>query len=194
MVYLKFAFLPCLIALSGCAAVSPAGLVAASRLDPLETPPERIAIAISVPDEIRLKTGDATLALAFAADDGRPAAQVSETISLVIARGTGSDGPTARAGQTVYIATIAPDDAARLTAAQTRITALHDSGIEGAGSLSVGVSGGCHVGGVPDTLPVGTWLRTDPEGAFLPLTRPVDMFRSLDSETAQALRTNFAPC
>ena len=54
-------------ALALAAACSPLGLSDAARLDPLNTPPSALGLAVGVPDAIMLRDGDAVLRIAYAA-------------------------------------------------------------------------------------------------------------------------------
>ncbi|MFO6463863.1 hypothetical protein ACK8OR_05695 [Jannaschia sp. KMU-145] len=177
-----------LTTLAGCDAITPAGLMAAARLDPLTTAPEHVALAVTVPDTVRLRSGDAVLSLAFRAE-GADMPAVSETVPLMIAPAT-----TASPGTRRYVARIAPADAPRLVAAQTAIRALRASGTMGAGSLGVSVERGCTTAPLGRSLPISTAIRTDPEAPFVPLTRSVDAFDRLSPAEAAALRARFAPC
>ncbi|PWJ19075.1 hypothetical protein [Jannaschia seohaensis] len=69
---------------ASCDAITPAGLVAASRLDPLGTPPADVALALAVPDALRLSNGDATLRPAFVVERASAPA-VDVTVPLDVA-------------------------------------------------------------------------------------------------------------
>lgn len=183
-------------ALSACASVSPAGLIAAARLDPLNTPPNQIAVAVGVPQHFRLRSGDARLRIGFKGGSAAATVQVQETVPLQFALNGGarSIGPVGNAGETVYVAHLAAKDAAAFARAQAEIRALRQKGVSGSGSLNVEIVAGCFAGSPPAQLPVSTWLQTDAGDGFVALTRKVDLFASLDSKTATALRARLHPC
>ena len=56
------------LVVNACGNVSPGGMIAASRLDPVNTPPGDVALAIGVPDTVQLLDGDAVLRITFAED------------------------------------------------------------------------------------------------------------------------------
>ncbi|WP_043539493.1 hypothetical protein [Salinarimonas rosea] len=180
--------------LAACASVAPSGLIAAARLDPLGSDPQAVSVGLGLPETIRLRDGDATLRIAFTRD-GADAPVVDETVPLAIVEGAGRAGaPEPRAGERIFLAGVAPQEAARFRAAQARIRALRESGVRGTGTLAVAVRGGCRTGAVPATLPTRTFLRTSPEAGFATLTRSPDLFAELDEEAAAGLRARIAPC
>lgn len=187
-----FVPLAALALLVACGSVTPAGLVAASRLDPLATPPGDIALAVAVPAALRLRDGDATLRLAFR-PDGAEAPAVDETIRLALSPPV-SGGPEVGPGTRVVVARIPPADRPRLSAAQAAVRALRDDDVEGSGSLTVAVTGGCLEATLGDALPVSTWIRTAPDAPFVRLTRARDAFADLPAAAAAALRGRLAPC
>lgn len=86
----------CLATLAGCSTLSPAGMIAASRLDPQGTPPDQIALAVGVPETIRLASGDARLRLSFAGGTEASTVVIEETAPLELTlAGTGGPAPQA---------------------------------------------------------------------------------------------------
>ncbi|MEM8822143.1 MAG: hypothetical protein AAGF30_00895 [Pseudomonadota bacterium] len=175
--------------LTGCTAVTMPGLRAASGLDPLTTPPEAIAVAVSLPNQMRLRDGDAVMRIAL---DGPNGPLVSETVPLTLVETPGPSGTAS--GDRVFVTGIEPAEAARFAAAQAEIRRLRATGIDGRGSLGVAITGGCLTAPLGDTLPVATWLRPGPDADFVLLTHRSDFLSSLDAETRAALRNGLAPC
>ncbi|MGP1253202.1 MAG: hypothetical protein ACTS10_02235 [Kiloniellales bacterium] len=186
--------LACALALSACASVSPAGLIAASRLDPLNTPPSEIAVAIGVPGSLRLADGDAELRIAFTGGSAASTVLIDETASLQLRLVSAGEPQPNSDEEVVYAAHLAAEDATRIAAAQAEIRALRARGIEGKGALGVTVVGGCLLESPLRVLPVSTWLQTDREDGFVSLTREQDIFRVLDESDAAALRAHLIPC
>lgn len=180
------------ITLAGCSSLTPAGLIAASRLDPLDTAPGDLAVAVSVPSQVRLRDGDAMLSLTFAPDDASKT-PVAASVPLSVAENADSPTPPSD-GTTVYTFAFAPDAAAQLTSAQTRIKAMRASGIEGKGSLSIGVDGGCLTGELNGSFSVATWLKTSPQASFVSLSRETDLFVALPPEDGAELEAALMPC
>lgn len=179
--------------LAGCGSVSPAGLIAASRLDPLETPPGDIAVAVSVPEALRLRDGDAVLHLGFVPDDPSVADPVVATVPLSVSEDR--LGPReAQSGERIYVFGFSPTTAAQLKDVQTRIKALQADDIDGEGTLSIGVEGGCLEGDLGDALPVATWLRTGPEAKFVTLTNATNLFDLTSSEEQAELKAEISRC
>ncbi|GFE63743.1 hypothetical protein [Litoreibacter roseus] len=183
----------CISVLAGCSSITPAGLGAAIRLDPVGTPPGDLTVAVSVPDALGLRDGDAEFRLAFVPDDPNAADPVNVTVPLNIREGT--TGPrTAAADEAIYVLGFSAQNADLIAAAQDRIKALKDQQIAGNGQLSITVEGGCLKRSLDGRLPVSTWLRTDPEAGFVPLTRRVDLFDALPREERAQLEAKLVPC
>lgn len=96
--------------------------------------------------------------------------------------------------ETLYLATLLPEDAARFAAAQADIRAARERGVDGSGSLSIELVGGCALREMPATLPLSTWLSTPPMKGYVPLTRRVDAFQLIDADESAGLRERLRPC
>ncbi|WP_224826124.1 hypothetical protein [Cognatishimia sp. MH4019] len=177
--------------LSACASLNPAGMIAASSLDPVNTPPSQIQVAVGVPDTVSLADGDAVFRIAFGYAQARV---VDESVPLQL-RPSADGQPAPNAGdEVIYLAQFSDEDAARVAAAQAKIRALKEQGSDGTGSLSVSITGGCLLEPELETLPLSTWLRTNPDGAFVQLTERVDVFEVLNASEATALRSQLGRC
>ncbi|MEM6463770.1 MAG: hypothetical protein AAF724_17835 [Pseudomonadota bacterium] len=181
-------------ALSTCASVNPAGLIAASRIDPLNTPPSDIAVAVGVPRTLRLVDGDAVFKIAFRAEGGEAPVVVDETVPLELRPLRGGMPKPNSTDEMIYSATFSAEGAERIAAAQQKIRSLRATGIDGKGSITISVTGGCFTQSLPDPLLVSTWLRTAPDEDYVQLTRQVDVLRSLDESSAAMLREEVARC
>jgi len=180
--------------LSACGSVSPSGILAASRLDPLNTNPSEIAIAVGVPDTLRLKDGDAVLSIAFQGGSVTSTIRLEETAPLqVTLANNGTPRPTAE-DEVVYVARIEAADASRIADLQQQIKDIRAAGTQGEGSLTVQVVGGCFVGTRPDGIAVSTWLQTDPDDGFVQLTRRQDVVRAVGAQDAELLLSQLRPC
>jgi len=180
--------------LSACSAVTPAGLIAASRLDPLGTPADQISVGVGVPLSVRLNSGDAVLRIAFRGGTSSSTVLIEEEVPLKLTIDRAGLIRANSADEQVYIASLAPEDAARFSAAQAAIKNARAQGAEGNGSLTVQVIRGCYRGTQPAGLPVSTWLRTSDADAFVPLTRQIDAFDTFGRDGTSAVRRILAPC
>lgn len=179
---------------AACSTLNPAGLVAASRLDPLNTPPSEISVAVGVPETLRLADGDAEFRIAFRGGSAASTIMLEEVAPLRLSA-AGSEGPRPSASdELIYIARIAPEDAGRIAAVQQEIRDLRAAGTDGDGSLTVRVVGGCFVGAPPEALAISTWLRTDPSDGFVQLTRRQDVTRAIGARDAAMLMSQLSPC
>ncbi|MEM7644863.1 MAG: hypothetical protein AAF366_20445 [Pseudomonadota bacterium] len=176
--------------LTGCSAVTLAGIDAAARLDPLGTPPDAISVAVAVPPQLQLRDGDAVLRIALAGPDGP---LVSETVPLRIVPATDAVAGTSPADR-LFVARVGPAEAARFAGAQAEIRRLRAADQGGRGSLTVAVRGGCLTAPLGDTLPVTTWLRPAPDADFVQLSRRSDVLARLDPDARDAFRAALSPC
>ncbi|MEL6411679.1 MAG: hypothetical protein AAGJ89_11275 [Pseudomonadota bacterium] len=180
------------LCVAGCETVSPVGVIVASQLDPLETNPSDIAVAVRVPKKLILREGDATLALSYLPDDRFSFAAITAEVPLSV---TSEDWPYEIDSDAVtYVLAFSETDGANLQQTQAKIKALRASGIEGKGTLAINVEGGCFTGPLEGQLIVATWIRTNPTAGFVQLTRPTDIFGTLSAEELAALQMEFTEC
>lgn len=181
----------CIILTSAaCSSVTPSGFIAASRLDPLTSDPLDISVAVGVPKTFQLNDGDAEFHISYVT----ASEAVSETVPLRVRRSSGEMSQTGGSDQIVYLASFSPADAARISTAQARVTALKEAGQDGNGTISIAVTGGCTTGATLQSIPVSTWLRTDPTRNFVQLTREQDLLQSMDPAQASALQDRLREC
>jgi len=179
--------------LSGCGSITPGGLIAASRLDPLETSPSNLSFAVSVPEALRLRDGDAELELAFLPDGNTPDQPVAVNVPLSLR--AGPDGPRqAEPGETIYVLSLTPNAATQVSVWQGQVKALRARGIEGKGSLGIGMAGGCLIRPLTDGFPFATWIRTDAGAEYVQLTRNADLFKLLDAEKLDLFKKGLTRC
>lgn len=181
-------------ALAACGSITAGGLIAASKLDPVNTPPGEISVALGVPKSLQLADGDAVLSMAFKSESSASTPQFEEFAALVI-EASGANGPQASTEEEhVFVARISPADVPAIAAVQAKIKELRARGIDGEGSLSIHVVGGCYAGEIPERIAVSTWLRTDASAEFVQLTRRTDVEQFIGAHDAALLRTNLRPC
>lgn len=183
-----------LLGLSACMSISPAGMIAASRVDPLAMPADQVSVAVGVPQAVRLAPGDAVMRIAFRGGAAAATVMIAEEVPLQLMRDAAGTIRANAADEVVYLASLLPQDAARFSDAQARIRDARASGVEGVGTLNIEIVGGCHTGPAPAELPASTWLRTDPSGAFVPLTRRADAFGALAGAGGGPMPGTLSPC
>ncbi len=180
------------LGLAGCAGLGPVAMWQLSQFDVLTANPESLSAALAVPETIRLRDGDASLHLGYQVE-GEETPQVDEHFEMRIAREDAS-APEAQPGETVYVASLAPDVAERMRAAQKKVVQLKDQGKDGRGTFSISFDGGCFAGVRPSVLPLRTFLRFEPDGPFIQMVSTENVLDNLDGETADTLLTKLEPC
>jgi len=181
------------VLLVGCGSVTPAGLTAVSRLDPLESPLSDLVVAISIPEALRLRNGDAEFRLGFTPEDQSATDVIDETVPLTHMDGIEGPRPTA-VGETIYVLGFSTQDAANLTHIQDQIKTMQAQDIKGTGTLSITIRGGCLTNDLAQGLVVSTWLRIDPAANFVLLTRNVNLLDVLPPARRAQLKGNLIPC
>ncbi|MEZ5557112.1 MAG: hypothetical protein R3E86_00985 [Pseudomonadales bacterium] len=181
-----------IVCLSGCASLSPAGLIAAARLDPLETDPADLAVAAVVPLELRLRDGDVTLLFSYApsGDD----AAVDELFALRLVEPADPATLGLNSNERAYVADIAPEDRDRLRRAQATVRRYRAMGDDGSGTLALDLRGACFVGPRPDRLPFRGFLRTNRDDRFVQLVWRRNLLTDLEAAQRDGLQTRLAPC
>lgn len=182
------------LTLGACSGLTPGGLIAVSRLDPLTTPPSEMGVAVGVPATLRLADGDARLRIAFFAEGASATPLVDATAPLLFAPNTAIAPQPNAANETVYVGMFSKSGAGRIAAAQQEIRDLRAAGSKGKGSLSVSVEGGCFEGTRPDSLYVSTWIKTAEQREFLALTRRADAADAIGRPAAALLLAELKPC
>ena len=168
----------CLAVLSGCMSI--ATMVAAAQLDPLETNPSDIRLAIIAPPHLRIADGDIALIMGF--DGGEPDLKFEERYLADIARNrSGASGISTGdlAKGALSLLSLRDEDAASMRSLQARIKAIRATGIRGRGYIGFSAMG-CStqpVGGRP--LPISVYFQPKPEADFTPLTRDADLIAML---------------
>lgn len=192
--FLKASVLGLAISVGGCGSITPAGMLTARNLDPLNTPPADIAFAVEVPQELRLGQGDAEVYLRLV-DDLPPHDVLVEAFApLQISEAPGGKAVGTNQSRRLYLAELSPADAARVAQAQAQIRDLRAQNIQGRGSLGIEVVGGCLTSGALDVLPLSTWIRTSPDADFVRLTRERDILALLAPEAKTALKARLRSC
>lgn len=179
----RLAILALAAGLAGCASLSPIAAVRLAAFDPLAADPAGIAVAVKTSERLHVGVGNVILRLALEADD--PALAFDETFRLAVSGvSAGSAFPDRiEKGEHVRIATVKEADRARLAGAQAKARAARETGNKGKGTLSVSVTGGCRTGPIDgQRTRLGTYMRTEREGAFFALTRGTRLAEAIGAD------------
>jgi hypothetical protein len=179
---LPFLAVPALAAwLAACTSLSPGAVARLAGFDPFSADPAALAVAVRTTQSLRLRTGDVSLRIALAADD--PGEAFDETLRLSIVDDPDATGivvePDRR--ERVHVATVAPEDRARLATIQARVRAYKAAGRpKGRGTLAISISGGCRSGEIDaGDARLSTYMRTAANQPFFPLTREQPLAKAL---------------
>lgn len=169
--------------LTGCTSLGTpvTSLVQLSQLDPLESDPSNMRLAVRAPSVLKFRDGDVKLAMGF--DGGSAETRFSDVFAADIDNGVIATPGIDRSsldGQTFAVASLTPEAAARMMAMQKRIKALRAAGIQGKGSLTVSATACKTVDDLPKPLPITAWLQPSPDKNFLMLLRQMDLGQMLE--------------
>ena len=160
-----FALLP-ILALAACGYVVPSTAARLATLDPLTADTAALSVAVVLPAGLRVQPESAVLTIGSVRRD----TDETRTLGMVLVETGLADVPVP-AGATGTAYRLSAADVARLRALQAEVTRWKATGVDTGGSLSLGI-GGCGVGTGPAADAVGSaYIRTQSDGAFLPLIR-----------------------
>jgi hypothetical protein len=174
-----FLVLPVLALLSGCMTVTPRGLVAMAGFSPLQMNPAELGAGLGVPQSIRLADGDAMIAMTWQVR-GEAAPRVNERFLLQISDSSEVAGtPPPAPGERIYIGRLSDLDSVRMKDVQERILRYKSEGLEGQGSFSISLRGGCTTAPPLTALPFRTYVKTSSDSSWIETTRRSDFVATL---------------
>ena len=170
---------PLLAVLSGCLSVTPRGLVEMAGFDPLQMNPAELGAGLGVPSSIRLADGDAMIELAWQVQ-GEPGPRVNERFLLEISDSSElASTPMPARGERIYIGRLSGLDSVRMKDVQQRILRYRAEGLEGRGSFSISLRGGCTSAPPLTELPFRTFVKTRSESSWVEMTRRTDIVAAI---------------
>ncbi len=183
---------------AGCSHVPLTSLPRLASLDPVTFDLSALRAAVRAPDALRPVPGGATVTMSYwlAGDE-------AQKVTVAAALDEDDDGSVRAAlkadekpGFRITVFRLSEDGRRRLEAAREEVLALKarmaTKGSRVRGSLAVGVKG-CAASALPaGPIPLSTYLRTEPTGAFIPLTVDLDL-KALAAE-AGADAAPIEPC
>jgi hypothetical protein len=182
------------VVLSGCMSVTPRGLIAMARFDPLQMNPSDLGAGLGVPEAIRLADGDAMIVMTYQVR-GEPSPRVNERFLLEISDSAGVDGaPLPARGERIYIGRLSRLDSMRMKDVQQRILRYQSEGLRGQGSFSISLRGGCTTVQPLTELPFHTFVKTSPNQTYVETTRRTDFIASLQGQEREVFLRGFRAC
>lgn len=163
--------------LSACAGTPIVSMWKLRNLNPLETDPAHISIAVVTHKGIQLQDGSTSLKMGFASE--LPEHNFTDEFIASIERNADPAPLQAnlKADQAVTLFYLNPAVAAAMRTTQNRIRAIRDSQIEGSGSMSVSIHSGCSIGPKPDHLEADIYVQFNPRDGYILLNQNLDLFK-----------------
>lgn len=171
--------------LAGCASLVPSTIARLQGLDPINSDPNEIEVALILPAGLTIPPGAAELKLG--AVRGEEKLDASFRLKTTDAAVSGLDVPQ---GASVSLLRVSPEDVPRMRRVQSEIAIWKKQDPSTQGQLSVGL-GACGVGNGParDSR-ASVLIRTEAEGALLPLVKDTSIRDLIGPELFDAIK----PC
>lgn len=167
-----------LLLLSACMSVPISSYSKLARLSPLDADPQVIRVAVLVPEELMMKTGDAVLEV-YINPIGGDRQSGKYPLDVLGGNTAAQQLPgKMKPGQKIYVLKLTADDAVALQTLQDELRKAKAAGMRGEGGFSVGFVHACWNGSFPRDgrpMPFDPWIRTEAGGEFFPLFSGVDV-------------------
>ena len=179
----------CALFLSACGTLVPSTAARLAAFSPLEANPSDIAVALILPQELRVREDGAKLELIAQRSDTGEEFKGAYTLAETPANAA-DFGADAAANARFYA--IRPADADEMRKAQDKVKAWKAAGLSSKGSGSIGIGlDACTTGAAPaPDARVSAYIRTAPGAAFLPLIEKAQLIQLLGAELLAQLK----PC
>ena len=162
--------------LMACAGMPFSSMLKMRNLEPLETDPAQISIAIITHKGLAFRDGDTSLAIGFRSDNAEHNFQNTFVASLdhnpnikVLQEERGSD-------ENITLFYLAEEAANEMRETQNKIKAIRNADTEGEGSLSINVNTGCFKEKKPDSLYASIFVKFNNEQGYILMNRGLDLF------------------
>lgn len=169
---------PLVLCLCACGSLSPMAVVQLMTLSPLETDPAHLAVALELPEGVKLPDGAAFIQLSA---KQTKTGQTTDRRYPLLARSEGGN-------RTIY--QVAPRDLETLRQQQSLILGWGEADKDATqGSFSVGLNG-CKTGDgpQPDGV-VNIFIRTAPDRAFVPMIKEMPWSEVLEQTKLEDLQS-----
>lgn len=151
------------VLLGACTSMPISSMYSLSKIDPMQTDPEQIRVAIRVNESVNITRGSAQIAMGFTAQDGSIDEQHEFDVQL-----TGKQRLTPKlikglqAGEVVTVMSLSPQDARAMKELQQRLFQYKSADIEGKGSFTLQVTDLCLDKDLPGgDIPLTLFLKTE---------------------------------
>ena len=177
----------CSVGLGGCLSTPITSLPRLMRLDLATMDMNEVRAALRLPVSLRVRPGDAVMTIKTQVDGGRPTEDRFVLVESTVERERVEMAGEARAGASITIWRIAPDDVPRVAAIQQRVRASLVQGPRVRGSLEIQVSGGCRTAPVPDgAVAMSSFLKPARGETYITLVSDLDLRRVIPLADWQA--------
>ncbi|MEM7359651.1 MAG: hypothetical protein AAF431_11185 [Pseudomonadota bacterium] len=162
--------------LTACAGIPITSIWKLRNLNPLDTDPAEISIAVVTHQGVQLQDGSTSLSLGFSSE----VTEHNFTDEYVASIRRNADPAEVQADvnedEAVTVFFLNPKAAEAMRTSQNRIRAIRDQQIEGSGSLSVSVHSGCSIGPKPDQLTADIYVKFNSRDGYILLNQNLDLF------------------
>ena len=164
-----------LLLISGCVGMPISSMFKLRNLDPLETDPAQISIAVITNNAVVLNDNSTSLTMGFKSD--LPEHNFENTFFTIVVTNPNiqvlQDNKNDDENITLFFMDEKSAKSMRIT--QNRIKSIRQLGIEGEGSLAINVNTGCFNVRKPSILLASIYMKFDSEQGFILMNRNVDL-------------------
>jgi hypothetical protein len=169
-----------------CTAVPISSMYSLSKIDPMQTDPEQIRVAIRVNESVNASRGSAQITMAYKAEDGSIDEEhefdvqltAAQTLTPKLTRGL-------LPGEQVTVMSLSPQDARTMRDLQQRLFKYQAADGDGDGSFNLRLGDLCLDKALPDgDIPLTLFLKTESDEDYIVFikTELHDLFSDTDSD------------
>ena len=173
------------IFLVACAGMPISSMFKLRNLNPLETNPADIRIAIITHKAVTFSDGATSLSIEFESE-------IAEHNFLNVYKASLETNPPVNIlqehrgdNENITLFYLAPDAAAGMQQTQNRIKTIRQADIEGSGSLSISINTACFQEAKPKSLSASIFAMFDKEQGYILMNRGLDLFEVAEREGQQ---------
>ena len=169
-----------LLFLIGCAGIPISSMYKLRNLDPLETDPAQVGIAVITNKAVVLNNDSTSLTMGFKSDTPDHNFENTFLTNVVINPNIQVLQDDKNNDENITLFSLDYESAKAMRVTQNRIKSIRQLDIEGEGSLSINVNTGCFNARRPPTLLASIYMKFDAEQGYILMNKDVDLFEKSD--------------
>lgn len=164
-----------LLLITACVSMPLGSMWKLRNLDVLSTDPAELRIAVITDKLVQLQDGSTTLAIGFSSELAEHTFNETLLATIKANAQVSALSREIQANQALTLFYLAEPEAEKLRLAQNRIQAIRDQGIDGNGSLSIGIRTGCFAEPPPNSLTANIFAQFDAAQGYIKMQSDLDL-------------------